>query len=600
MLFFWLCLVVTLVFAVKAEAGELEAGRQKIQKRTEDYARDKVQLPSRCLILYHVSLMGPRSEGSPDVPQNNLKMFVSAMEQHNPNSNHHGFYVFSVAGGAQNPLSQHLGFSFPDAIVLACSPTVSDLESHAHTLRLLGQEVLSQFGTVVFFNDDARGPFYLRSNGAWLGEFTSLLSARVGIVGAIVSCQGPPHVQTHAFAMKSSLAWEVLTHLSRHKSKHLEMSISQETLAAGHDMASIFDKRRHQRDAFNGYCTSINCVLPNQVLFMRWGGSVLAHNCKDTADATLNATIEIASAEPWFNPILPETLQGGFLYHLHKELDHEKWLDRSVVKWRPNPQAGTLRGEVEAAGTMRREVTERHAWREGGEKKVCLLVRTALMHGPAASNASHTEAMDLQGLMRSMLRQRNPNWEAFFFVTDDQPFLEELQATIRDAQDVRFRYLDIEERYRPKYTARDAGYTATDQALRQVQHLPQCYWLSITNADNVYGSEVFNNVLLHGKGTHANAYIAPMDSRNFAETAYFHKRIANGDGTDTWDQRCGFLEDELKKHRPGFAMTGTPRVGQIDLAGLFMERRRFVETNISFCKLHPVYSPPKYMLHSLL
>ncbi|KAJ1417787.1 hypothetical protein B484DRAFT_146486 [Ochromonadaceae sp. CCMP2298] len=272
---------------------------------------------------------------------------------------------------------------------------------------------------------------------------------------------------------------------------------------------------------------------------MKWGGQALRSYCKDVQRAVQTATADIDLLEPAFTPILPET-RGGFLYPLHKELDVENWLDRSVKRLRGGAVGG-----------------------EGGDKKVCLLVRTAAMHGPAVSNASHTEAMDLQGLMKSLLRQSNPNWESFFFITDDQPFEQELQATIRDAADVRFKYLEVGKQFRPKYTTRDAGYTATDAALRLVQHLPQCDWLSITNADNIYGSEVINGVLAYGKemetgtGARADVYIAPMDSRNHLEFAYKNLRKKKvQDRTlpkiertkkDAFFARCGYLEDALSQ-----------------------------------------------------
>jgi hypothetical protein len=50
----------------------------------------------------------------------------------------------------------------------------------------------------------------------------------------------------------------------------------------------------------------------------------------------------------------------------------------------------------------------------------------------------------------ALLRQSNPNWEAYFIVTDDQPFDEELQETLRSFGDYRLNYLPIDMQYRPK------------------------------------------------------------------------------------------------------------------------------------------------------
>ena len=72
-----------------------------------------------------------------------------------------------------------------------------------------------------------------------------------------------------------------------------------------------------------------------------------------------------------------------------------------------------------------------------------------------------------------------------------------------------------------QYTVRDAGYTATDQALRQVQNSMQCKWLSVTNGDNVYGSNVIARVLgvqpLHQTGKLPDLFLSPLDSRNYLD-----------------------------------------------------------------------------------
>ena len=165
-----------------------------------------------------------------------------------------------------------------------------------------------------------------------------------------------------------------------------------------------------------------------------------------------------------------------------------------------------------------------------------------------------------------------------------------------------------------QYTVRDAGYTATDEALRFVQKQTQCKWLSITNGDNLYGSEVFANILsTKPVGTQnklPDFVLSPMDSRNYADQgtfgniltyallscAYFErlhlhsidldygrKRNALGVG-DSWDRRCWPLQEELVRSRYGYAMTPFPNLGGLDLAGLFMDRKKFIETGVYFSK----------------
>ena len=70
-----------------------------------------------------------------------------------------------------------------------------------------------------------------------------------------------------------------------------------------------------------------------------------------------------------------------------------------------------------------------------------------------------------------------------------------------------------------KFTMLDAGYTATDYILQQVLENAQCKWVSVTNADNVYGSEIVDRVLRVGPQPISkrlpDMVLNPLDSRNF-------------------------------------------------------------------------------------
>lgn len=62
----------------------------------------------------------------------------------------------------------------------------------------------------------------------------------------------------------------------------------------------------------------------------------------------------------------------------------------------------------------------------------------------------------------------------------------------------------------------EAGYPASDEAMRIVLDKPQCAWVSVTNGDNAYGSEVINAVLQLSGDQKRDLVVMPMDSRNFA------------------------------------------------------------------------------------
>ena len=72
-----------------------------------------------------------------------------------------------------------------------------------------------------------------------------------------------------------------------------------------------------------------------------------------------------------------------------------------------------------------------------------------------------------------------------------------------------------------QFTKADAGYTATDYVLREVKAQGDCKWLSVTNADNAYGSEVVQRVLHVATDPETlrqpEMLLLPLDSRNFAE-----------------------------------------------------------------------------------
>lgn len=59
---------------------------------------------------------------------------------------------------------------------------------------------------------------------------------------------------------------------------------------------------------------------------------------------------------------------------------------------------------------------------------------------------------------------------------------------------------------------------------------------------------------------------------------------------DSWELHCGWLEAELSRTRYGYAMTPYPNVGGLDLAGLFMQRKKFIETGVYFSKLFPLWA----------
>ena len=67
----------------------------------------------------------------------------------------------------------------------------------------------------------------------------------------------------------------------------------------------------------------------------------------------------------------------------------------------------------------------------------------------------------------------------------------------------------------------DAGYTTTDYVLNKLLQRSECKWVSATNGDNAYGSEVVERILdaphLQNSAAQPDMLLLPMDSRNFAD-----------------------------------------------------------------------------------
>jgi hypothetical protein len=68
-----------------------------------------------------------------------------------------------------------------------------------------------------------------------------------------------------------------------------------------------------------------------------------------------------------------------------------------------------------------------------------------------------------------------------------------------------------------------------------VQQNTQCKWLSITNGDNIYGSDVFKHVLevgvLKNNGKSPDVMLSPLDSRNYADQGMLCTVVNSGNCT---------------------------------------------------------------------
>lgn len=359
-----------------------------------------VSVQHRSLAIYYLDKV--QMENSPDVVENNVKLFASAVSSHDEKADHQALYIFCVVGGAKNPLSKLLPFDAPNALFIGLSNVHYDLLAHIHTISVLGDNTVSKFDSIFFLNQDARGPFEDRLHGKWWQRIVSVFQQNptVGIVGPMISCEISPHVQTHAFAMRPEVALEVFHEFNprriagkRNKNRHIETSISEEVVNLGHSLTSLYYQRYFNRTIFTGDCvvregnnafhrsnpTSWCNVSPEDALFMRFGGAPLrikGYYCQDTLKLIAQATEQIALAEPALQLIVPETIYGGHFYALHKEYNAEIWKDRT-------------------ASPLSTSANEKN------DNNVCLLVRTYGMHGQAALNNTRVVGTGLKQLIQS-------------------------------------------------------------------------------------------------------------------------------------------------------------------------------------------------------
>lgn len=134
----------------------------------------------------------------------------------------------------------------------------------------------------------------------------------------------------------------------------------------------------------------------------------------------------------------------------------------------------------------------------------------------------------------ALLRQTDPHWRAYFFITDNKPFSARLEEILSSYDDnrliqilipkalqraVRLLFIYFTDFIHLQYSPVDVGYTATDYALNAILRLNQepCSWLSVTNGDNIYGTDIVKNVrkISHSSPNPSDLLLTPVNSRNF-------------------------------------------------------------------------------------
>jgi hypothetical protein len=328
----------------------------KIEQRIDYFSARNVDIEHRSLIIYHIGDIG-LVYNSLDIAINNLNFFVSAIMNQTASSKQKAFFLFNVVDD-HNPLLSMIPTSKSNVALAKWNTASSDLGTHLKTLQMLGPNITSRFSTVIFSNQGVRGPLVKRQNNEWIGEFKKLLNTNnVGLVGPTMSCEVAPHIQTHMFAIRTTLIPFILSEMEKSLKQNykswldliaaLEVGLTGVVMTGGYNVSSfLYSNRGHPY--FNGQCLKYRgpanqfdknptgwCgVTPEELIFIKWGGEPMRTPgmvCNTTLLLMEDILDKVATTEPALHMIVPEALLGGSLYPTFKEFAQEAWIDRHLV-----------------------------------------------------------------------------------------------------------------------------------------------------------------------------------------------------------------------------------------------------------------------------
>jgi len=265
------------------------------------------------LVIYH---LGSDNTGiSYGIQRDNIATFTSALKYSDP-----AFYIFQVLGGrAQNSFKRLLPTHLKDHMcIIDYYKTPYDVSAHMVTLWSLGP-LVNKFHSVLMLNHGVRGPLTHRDNGQWLSAFSNMLNvSKVAIAGSRINCAKPvpgqpafvknenmpPHVQTHAFALRTSVLPIVIAYQLSISAKDLqsvanyinyaEVGMSGFLRIHGYKMASLealnYSKKNaagmypeytmHSRKSFSfAQCDMDPLRSKESLIFYKFGGNAAYQSC---------------------------------------------------------------------------------------------------------------------------------------------------------------------------------------------------------------------------------------------------------------------------------------------------------------------------------
>ncbi len=384
---------------------------------------------SSALILYHIDKL--HSADSLDLKINNALSFISSIEKHASSV----FYMISVETGDENPLYHYIPQQFDNVAIIHWNTDISTaMEAHLKVLYWLGaDDIRARFDTIYFLSNEVRGPMAYRENNGWLSQYNDIFAhnSKVGMVGATITCDIVPHVQTYMFAIRAHLASAIINNsanlnaqLNSTKpwllnSEKIGIGITNTVMNMGYNIASMYDRKKEGNLVYPTHDSCVHYsgleVQPNpltrcdlntsDLIFLKWNDpqSNKEHFCDKTIATMDKELTKLADAYPQYKWVVPESLKGGELQSLYREFTSEMDYYPSSLHARANNHAHGLLphrpyhlpiGHTGHNNTGKNKVLNSAVL--GMNSKVCLLVRCASGHRlPSTADTSYVPAENM-------------------------------------------------------------------------------------------------------------------------------------------------------------------------------------------------------------
>lgn len=385
---------------------------------------DELKIPKnqRTIVTYAVSGQ-TNPQQSIETLINNELLFnatITLDSRQAPKSISTNFYwIYTI--GENNNLKDFISPNTWNSVIVDIPWPMSEALCFHRFIQLLQPYLMKNFGSMFFLSNNARGPFLFREEGKWLQEYRSLLfqpNHPIGLVGPMLQCETQgAFIKLHAFMIKTEtmpflmqrfLAIDRLGFWIGYTKKQ-PLFIAGTLHHHGYNISSYLYYKRVNLTYFDGLCLSTPesqkdarfhdpskwCdITPDEVLFYEYGGELLripGMICETTLEIHRNylqKNYEIVNNINTIPLKLPETIYSGLRYELYHQYEKEIARDYLVQKSLALSSSSSSSSSALASNNEIKRINKK-LWSQPLDpngNKVCLLVRTAKMHGTKHHN----------------------------------------------------------------------------------------------------------------------------------------------------------------------------------------------------------------------